>query len=168
MPSISTSTSAAPVFSLGFRITYLAPILNVWSFVSDSVGGHKPALVPMTGDGNNPNSDATFTRLIRTDRTSGFSTALTPHSTSGPNFGQTEGSPAWHAIRGIFTPSGAGSGLSFTNAINIPAPDAGDTRNFVGFLNSPTGFTIILGDGEFWFRSKADPNDWFVATIISN
>jgi len=164
MPSISTSTSAAPAFPLALRITYLAPIGNVWNFVTDTVGGiaptlHIPALVPMTGGTNNPNSDATFTRFIRTDRTNTSAWGgATPHSTTAPNFGQTAGSNAHNAILGIFTPSGTGSGLGFTLPNNIAYLD----DNFIGFLNSPTGFTVIQDEDRFWFRNKAEPTDWFL------
>jgi len=115
-----------------------------------------PPVTPMTGDGNNPNSDGTFD-LQRVDRTS----SNVPHSTTPPTFTVNAGNPhnqsaVVAAITNIFTPIGTASSAER----NTPAID---NNNFIGLLSAPTGWTIIQDDRTFWFRSKADPNDWFVA-----
>jgi len=169
MPSVATSTSSGELRSLAFRITYTSTE-NVWNFVTvnpepgtiPSVLG--PIVVPMADAGNNPNSDATFNELFRVDRTTGYPGGATPHSTTPPFFGQAADSPALDAVLGIFTSSGPSDGsssASHTNPVNIAAPD----NNLIGFLNSPTGFSIFQDPCDpnmFWFRSKANPTDWFV------
>jgi hypothetical protein len=62
----------------------------------------------------------------------------------------------------------------FTNRSNIPFSASGFASaaggaiitEFRNWLQAPTGFTIIQDWDDktiFWFRSKADPNDWFKA-----
>ncbi|MCL2417510.1 MAG: Ig-like domain-containing protein [Bacteroidales bacterium] len=116
-----------------------------------------PALTRIDTLESNPNSDAVFGELFRVDRT-----ATAPHSTTptGANpFGVPSGSAIHNAILGIYTFI-EGSG---TSAQTKAAPDEGDTRNFIGFLNSPKGFRIFQDGNNFWFRSLADPTDWFKA-----
>ena len=142
---------------------------SVWPFIpnnptSGSGSGSypdEPILTAMTGTGDNPNSDATFNQLFRRDRISFSGQDQVPHSTTAPNFTINTGSgldqtAVTAASRAIFAVGGT---------INTALPDAGENRNFIGFLNSPTGFTIIQCNCDpdmFWFRSKADPTDWFV------
>jgi len=143
--------------SLSVNIHYTSTS-NVWPFAPAAEGS--PTLVAMTGSGNNPNSDATFTTLVRRDRTPASTSAnpprpATPHSTTTGdypgNFGFADGSAAALAIRGIFQRT--------TGSSSAAAPDG----NFIGLLNSPAGWTIIQENATtFWFRSKADPTDWFV------
>jgi hypothetical protein len=63
---------------------------------------------------------------------------------------------------------------TFTNRSNIPFSASGYASaaggaiitEFRNWLQAPTGFTIIQDWDDktiFWFRSKADPNDWFKA-----
>jgi len=156
LPSIAQSTSAAPDRSIAFRITYQYPIGNVWNFATLAM--NPPALVPMTGEGNNPNSDAVFTPMRRIDRTGAVAWGdPVPHSTSPPNFSINDGNPlgldqaaVTAAVLGIFTPG-----------VDNNWPAAND--NLIGLLNSTAGWTVIQDLDTFWFRSKADPTDWFVA-----
>ena len=76
------------------------------------------ALTPLTGSGNNPNSDGVFT---------------IPRSTtsSSPPAGHSAGDLSVHYI--------------------------------LATIQQPEGWTIIQDGVHFWFRSKADPNVWFLA-----
>ncbi|MCL2413671.1 MAG: Ig-like domain-containing protein [Bacteroidales bacterium] len=167
--SISLPFSALPIVgglisarALSVNIHYTSTP-NVWPFASTNVTA---TLTAMTGTGNNPNSDVTFPSLSRRDRTGASTSAVpprpaTPHSTSPPTtaggngFDQTAGSDAFNAILGIFSPTG----FANTAARDTPLPDG----NLIGLLSSPTGWTIIQENATtFWFRSKADPTDWFV------
>ena len=77
------------------------------------------AIVAMTGEGNNPLCDVTFS-IPRSSVSSG---------TAPPT----------------------GYNGSSTGAIT-----------FFNFMQNTTGYTILQDYHTFWFRSKADPNDWFV------
>jgi hypothetical protein len=145
-PTFSTSAR-----TLALQIHYTGTT-GIWPF--RTWDANVPALTRITTSGSNPNSDARFGELFRVDRTT-----TAPHSTTPPLFGQTAGSAALRAVEGVYTFI-EGSGQS---AQTKAAPDAGDTRNFIGFLNSPTGFRIFQDGDNFWFRSLADPNDWFKA-----
>jgi uncharacterized protein YjdB/subtilisin family serine protease len=165
MPSWGISTSGN-VRAIGLQVihesTFAEEIRNKWTFtpavtVTTETVATSPTLVRMTGSGNNPNVDVTFTELLRNDRNAGSSGTFgsqTPHSTTPPLFGQTSGSAALNAILGIFNTTGAGA-----PAWNTASPD----NNLVGVLNSTDGWTIIQDGSNFWFRSKADPSDWFLA-----
>ena len=79
--------------------------------------------------------------------------------------------------QGIIPMTGAGhnplSDVTFnitrsTVLTSVPAPPSGyngastGAISFMNFLGQAAGFTIIQDGATFWFRSKADPNDWFV------
>jgi hypothetical protein len=115
--------------------------------IADTIMEQNPTLVWY-----NANCDARFTELVRYDRTS--STAPTvPHSTTPPGFSGAT-TAQLNAIHAIYRPLGAS-----TSTVD---PD----NNFVGFLNSETGFTVIYGGNEFWFRSKKDPTEWFQLIVM--
>jgi len=40
--------------------------------------------------------------------------------------------------------------------------NSGGAASFRAFVQIATGFTVLQDVNTFWFRSKADPNDWFV------
>ncbi|MCL2417511.1 MAG: Ig-like domain-containing protein [Bacteroidales bacterium] len=163
-PSTPPNSADVTNRSLSVNIHYTTTT-NVWPFAP--AAEVSPTLVAMTGAGNNENSDATFTPLLRRDRSpatlSGGRPGATPHSTSPPTtdggngYGFAQDSDEFRAISGIFTPIG------FSTAPE--RNEAASGNNFIGFLNSSDGFTIIQdihNPGTFWFRSKADPTDWFV------
>jgi uncharacterized protein YjdB len=129
---------------------------NIWPFAPSS---GSTTLTPMTGGGNNENTDVTF-NLLRRDRSSAAPGGAAPHSTSPPTadgangFGFAQSSEQFQAILKLFTPSGFAS----TAVRDTPAAD----NNFIGILNSSTGWTILQDCNRFWFRSKADPTVWFM------
>jgi len=125
---------------------------NVWPFRTPTEDA--PAFTRMTGDENNPNSDATF-ELLRADRTT-TSSGSVPHSSTPPGFAVVDGlglnqAAVLAAIAGIYVPG-----------INNNTPVVGN-NNFISLFCNPAGWTVIRDDRTFWFRSKLDPNDWFVA-----
>jgi len=148
MPSLATSTSEGATRSLGFSIRYQAPIANMWNFVTPNLG--TAPLIRMDSvkpDGEvlfNPNWDARFAVMARVDRTTGFSGA-TPHSST---FGSLSGA-LLTAARGVFNPGSSTSTLEINNT------------SIVGTICNPAGFRIFQDGDNFWFRSKADPTDWF-------
>jgi hypothetical protein len=145
LPSTGTSTSSSPM-SMGWQITYTSTG-NLWPFVTTSPT--MPTLVAMTGENDNPNSDATFTELRRVDRTSSSAWGdPTPHSSTLTSLSGA----VLAAVRGIFTPIATSTSIASQEAPNL-----------IGLLNASTGWRIFQDDRTFWFRSKADPNDWFVA-----
>jgi uncharacterized protein YjdB len=148
------------------------PVTGVWPFVPNHMAGavptvnmpSSPILVPMTGSGNNPKTDATFYELFRRDRTTGG-----PHSTSPPTsetgngYGFAQSSTEFAAISGIFATGGRSNSSSATyeTSFNVAVPNT----NLIGVINSPAGWTIIRDNCDpekFWFRSKANSSDWFV------
>jgi hypothetical protein len=147
--SITTSTSTLDWRSMAFRITYKDPILNVWNFVT--ADEDVPALVPMIGPDDNEDFDARFSLLRRVDRTDNTGSAWgarTPHSSGIAGLTGDLGT----AVRGIFNPGTTTSDPVINN------------ESLVGTLLLPSGWTVFNGDEDgtiFWFRSKANPKDWF-------
>jgi len=167
-PFISATSSARRTFAILFNYEYVTTP-RVWPF--GPVGLADPPLVreerdSIAPDGtviHNPNSDVTF-RLRRFDRQSGSIV----HSSTPPDFAMNTGLAARpgliQAVHALFTPAAAlPPWVDTGTATNFPAPDEGETQNFIGFMNSPYGHRIFQDGESFWFRSKRDPNDWFFA-----
>ena len=133
-----------------YKITYMSPTLEGWleSYQSQFPEFEEYTIIMPRGD---------------------YQLSLTANYESGARWYMGPNSGIW---QGIFPMSGAGnnplSDVTFViprNSYTGTPPTGYNTGagalSFKAFVQNTTGF-IILQDGKrFWFRSKANPNEWF-------
>ncbi|MDR2585936.1 MAG: DUF4302 domain-containing protein [Prevotellaceae bacterium] len=78
----------------------------------------------------------------------------------------------WNCTNGLTPLSGPGlnpyndaafaySGASVTSGWTAPFTAHADFVSLRTVIQAATGFTVLQDENVFWFRSNADPNDWF-------
>ncbi|MCL2413670.1 MAG: Ig-like domain-containing protein [Bacteroidales bacterium] len=173
-PFISATSSARRTFAVLFNYEYVTTY-RVWPFgpvgLDDAplVREERDSIAPDGTVIHNPNSDILF-QLRRFDRTSSSIVHSSSPRAFALNAGLAPRPGLLDAVHALFTPLPEGAELpSWTGGTgtltNFPAPDEGETQNFIGFMNSPYGHRIFQDGESFWFRSKRDPNDWFFAEL---